>query len=84
VNVRDVGIVQGGEHFGFALEPGETLRIAGDRRRQDLNGDLAFEVRIGGAIQLTHTTDAERRGDFVGAEAPARIERHLWKEWFGL
>jgi hypothetical protein len=32
VNVRDVRMVERGEHLRFAAEPRKTLRIAGHRR----------------------------------------------------
>ena len=40
VDVGDVRMVQGREDFGFALEPGQPLGIARDRRGQHLDRDL--------------------------------------------
>jgi hypothetical protein len=77
MNVRDIGMVQSREDFRFALEPGEALRITGHRCGQYLDRDLSFEVRIGGAIDLTHAPHAEQRGDFEWAEARARSKRQL-------
>ena len=34
VDVPDVGMVQRGEHFGFALEAGEAVRIRRERVRE--------------------------------------------------
>ena len=39
VNLRDVRMVQRGEDLGFALEASQPIRIAGERLRQDLQGD---------------------------------------------
>jgi hypothetical protein len=70
-------MVQSSEDFCLALEPKETFSIAGEGRRQDFDGDLAFEVCVYGAIDLTHAARAEQRGDLIGAEARARSKRHL-------
>ncbi len=42
---------------------------AADGLGQDLDRDLALEVRVRGAIDLAHPARAERRDDFVGAQA---------------
>ena len=59
------------QHFGFALEAREAIRVAGNRRRQHLDGDRPFQVAVGGAIDLTHTPRTDLRGDVVGTEAGA-------------
>jgi hypothetical protein len=69
-------MVQQGEHFCFALEPREPIVVSGDRRRQNLDRDLAFQSGIGGPIHLPHPTFADLRGDFVDSEASARSEGH--------
>ena len=48
VDGRDVGMVERGQDFGFALEPGQPLRITGQRCRQDLDADGPFQVGVGG------------------------------------
>ena len=45
-------MVQRGEHFGFALEPGEALGILRDRLRQDLDRD----VRASGSVSVARYT----------------------------
>ena len=49
-------MVQAGEDLGFPLEPGQPLRIAGERLGQDLQGDIAVELRVSGAIDLPYPT----------------------------
>jgi hypothetical protein len=70
-------MVQSGEDFRFVLESDGTLDVTGNGRRQDLDGDLSFEVGISGAIDLAHALLAEQRGDFKRAEARARSKRQL-------
>jgi hypothetical protein len=61
-------MVQRGEHFRFALKARESVVIRRQCRRQDLDRDLALQLRVGGAIDLSHPAFADRRGDFVDAE----------------
>ena len=67
-------MIQRGQDLGFALEAREAIRVAGDRRRQHLDGDRPFQVAVGGSIDLTHTPRTDLRGDFVGAEVRAGSE----------
>jgi hypothetical protein len=45
--------------------------------REDLDGDLATEPRVAGAVDLAHSAGAERRQDFVRSNA------RTWIEWQG-
>ena len=45
--------------------------------RQDLQRDVAIELRVAGAIDLAHAACADLRGDFVGAEAGAGSESQV-------
>jgi hypothetical protein len=49
------------------------------RSAKDFDGDIAAESRIAGAIDFAHPAGAERRDDFVGAEA-----RPWCQHWIGL
>jgi hypothetical protein len=42
------GMVERGQDLSFTTEPGEPLRIACERVRQDLDRDLALQVRVDG------------------------------------
>ena len=71
VDSRDVRMVQRGEHFRFALKAREPIVVSRERRRQDLDRDLAFQLGIGGPIHLSHAAFADQRSDFVDAESSA-------------
>jgi hypothetical protein len=71
MNVRNVRMVQSREDFRFALKSDDTLDVTDNGRRQNLDGDLAIEDGIGGAIHLAHAAHTEQRGDFKWAEARA-------------
>ena len=67
------------QHFGFALETCEPLGIGSERGWERLDGDLAFQLRVGRAIDLTHAADAKRIDDLVGAKLGAgRQHRECW------
>jgi hypothetical protein len=71
-----LGVVERSQYFGFALKPGQSFGVRGKRVRQDLDGDLALQVRVGGLVHLTHATDANSGGDFIRTETGARGQRH--------
>ena len=58
-------MVQASENLRFPLKSGEPIRIVGNRLRQDLQRDLAVELRIGGAVDLAHPTLADQGGDLL-------------------
>ena len=70
----DVRMIQRGQHLGFAVEARKPLRIAGEGLWQNLDRDLALQLRVARAIDLAHATGAERGQDFVRAEARAGCE----------
>ena len=65
VEVGDVGVVEGGQDLGLALEPGEPIGIGGEGLGEELERDLAAQGRVGGAVDLTHAPGPEGRGDLV-------------------
>ena len=71
VDRRNIRMIQRGEHFGFALEACDPIRIGRDRRRQNLDGDIALQLGIRRAIDLAHPACANWHGDFIDAEARA-------------
>jgi tetratricopeptide (TPR) repeat protein len=75
VDVGDVGMVERGEDFGFALEPSQPLAIV------HLDRDLALQLRIARAIHLAHSPRAEGGDDFGDANSRAWSQRHLRHGW---
>jgi hypothetical protein len=62
-------MVQRGERPGFAHEPRKAVRIAGEAIGQDLQRDIAIELRVAGSEHLPHPALADRRSDLVNAES---------------
>ena len=46
VDLRDVRMIERGERLRFALEAHQAIGVAGERGRQDLERDLAIELRV--------------------------------------
>src|SRR5687767_11419860 len=75
---EDVGMRQRGDGLGFTIEARAPLGIARDRLRQNLDGDVAIEPRIAGAIDLAHATRAKRAENFVATEPAAGGQGHAY------
>jgi hypothetical protein len=52
----------------LALEAGPPFRVGGRVLGEDLEGDVALQLRIVRAIDLAHPAFAEFREDLIGAE----------------
>jgi hypothetical protein len=74
VNREDVGMRERSDGSGLALESRAVFRIARDAGREDLDGDLAIESRIFGAIDLAHSARAEGRQNLAGTEASTGLQ----------
>ena len=77
---RDVGMIQRGERLRFALEPRDPLGIGREQLGQDLDRDVAIELRVARAVDLAHPARAEGGENLVRSEASAGRKRH---ELFG-
>src|SRR5262245_35478924 len=64
------------EHLRFALEPGDAIGIGGERIGQDLDRDVASELRVARAIDLAHAARTERGHNLI------RPERRPWRHHF--
>ena len=71
VNVRDVRVIQRCEHLRFATESGEAIGIVGNGGKQDLDRNVAIQLRVAGAIDLTHPARTERGEDLERTETGA-------------
>jgi hypothetical protein len=60
VDRADVRMIQRGEYPGFTAEPCKAFRIFREARGQDLQRDVASELRVTGAIHLAHAARAKR------------------------
>ena len=83
VDGRDVRMIQRGEHFRFALEPRQALRIVREGIGQEFDRDRAIELCVARAVDLSHSAFAQLGHDLIASKglayhrglcwAPARI-----------
>jgi len=71
VDLGDVRMIEGGQHFCLTLESQQPIRIAGERWRQDFEGDIAFQVQVGRQVDLAHAPFAQQRANSVGTDGVA-------------
>ena len=80
VDGGDVRVVEAGEDLRLPLEPGEPIRVSGKGVGQDLQGDIAVELRVVGLSDLSHAPLSEEGGHVVVPEAGADVDSHRWDE----
>ena len=69
-------VVEAGEDLRFPLEPCEPIRVSSEGVREDLQGHLAAELRVGGLIDLPHPPLADEGGHVVVSEAVTDGQSH--------
>src|SRR5580765_5596374 len=69
-------MVERGEELGFAFEAGDAIGIDSEEFRQDLQRDIAIQLRVARAIDLAHPAGTQWGKDLVRAESCAGLERH--------
>jgi hypothetical protein len=69
-------MIQRGEDFGFALEPCDAIGVVDERVGQDFQRDIAIQLRIAGAIDLTHAAGSDGGEDLVWSEPGAGLKSH--------
>ena len=81
VNREDVGMRERGDGARFAFEPRDAIRVGADRGRQHLECDIAPQLDVMRAVDLTHSARAEQADDLVTPEARAGGDAHLRMGW---
>ena len=79
----DIRMVQRSEHFRFTLKASQSVRIRRQGGRQNLDGDLTFQLGIGGTIHLPHAAFTNLGGDLVDAETGAGGKGQNWRDYTG-
>jgi hypothetical protein len=73
---RDVRVMQLRQHLGFALEASEPLGVLRERLGENLDRDLAPQLRIGRAIDLAHPPFAEVAADLIRPKPRSERQAH--------
>jgi len=66
VHGKDVGMAECGDGLGLLLKTAKALGVAGERGREDFDGDVAIEAGVAGSVDLTHASCSKRCEDFIG------------------
>ena len=74
--MRDVWMVERGQHLRLALESRDALGIERQGFRQYFDRHLAPQLRVARAVDFAHPARAERGNDFVNAETSTGRQRH--------
>ena len=64
---------------GFTLKAGETFGIVREQVREDFQGHIPAELRVPGAVDLTHAARADERDDLILAEPRTGGDGHRGK-----
>src|SRR5262249_20464451 len=59
VNRADIRMIERRQHLRFTPEAREPVRIAGQSRGKDLDGNLAIQLRVASKIDLAHPAATE-------------------------
>ena len=84
VNGADVRMIQRGGGAGFAQQTGGRERVVGGGSRKDLDGDVALELLVVGAIHLAHPARSNAVPDSIVAEPTADHDWNPRPNWLGL
>jgi hypothetical protein len=71
---KDVGMGKRRDGLRLSLKPGAAVRVAGERGRQHLDGDVSIEACVPRAVDFAHASGADRRDHFIRPEAGAGSE----------
>ena len=83
VDAGNVRMIQRRQSLRFALEAREAVGVVRERLRQDLDRDVAIQLRVASPIDLSHPAFADRRSDVVDAEARAGSKGQRLRDYMG-
>ena len=67
VDAEDIGMIERGDGAGFLLETPQAVGIGGEGGGQNLDGDVASQALIAGAVNFAHSASSDERNEFVGS-----------------
>src|SRR5258706_846085 len=67
---------ESGHRLGLPLETREDVRIIREASGKDLDGDVAIEPGVPGAVDLAHAAGAKGLDDLVGPESGTTAQYH--------
>jgi hypothetical protein len=80
----DVGVMKLREQPRLAFEPREPFLVVGEGRREDFDGDVTIEPRVGGPPHFAHSAFADTMEDLVRPEPCAGSKCHGMGDYMAL
>jgi hypothetical protein len=68
VDLGDVGMIEGREYVCLAFEASQAIRMSREQIRQDLEGNVAMQLRIARPVNFAHAACPERADDLIRTE----------------
>ena len=68
VDAGDVRVIDGGKHLRLPPKAGKARGVVDERVREDLERDVAIELRVPRAVDRAHSSRANLRDDFIRAD----------------
>ena len=76
VDACDAGVVQAGQNLRLSLKAGQSVGISRECLGEDLERDLAVELRVGRLVDLAHAALADEGGHPVMGHLGADFQKH--------
>ena len=83
VDAGDVRVIQRREGLGFTLEAGEPISVVRERLGQDLDRDVAIQLRVAGPEDLPHAAFADAGDNFVDTQTGTGSKGQGWRDYMG-
>lgn len=77
VHLCDLRMIEAREQLRFSPEARELVGIAGDRCRQELDGDVSIQVGVSRPVDFAHSPGTKGRENLVWTDGPRFLQVHL-------
>ena len=74
---EDIGMIERCDGASFLLEADQPISLSREGFGKDFQRHFASEPCVAGTHHFAHSTGAQRRDDFVGAEPCSGRQRHV-------
>ena len=69
-------MIERGQQPRLAFEALQSIAVGGELRWEHLDGDVAVQRGVAGAVDLAHAARSERAGHLIGADSCPRAQCH--------
>jgi hypothetical protein len=76
IDSGNAGMIECGESAGFALQARHGLAVMCQGRRQQLQSNVAPQLRVTRTVHFAHAAGAKRRDNFIDSKTDPRTKCH--------